>query len=370
MGRTSHALPIRPDAQPPRSRPSDRQADYGPPSHGRHDNRPPPNDYGRLERPIDPRDRSVPGGRTPERGVGPMDRPDYRRGEPRDYDDRSMRPPRDSRAPIRGPPQWEPRDPRDNREPRDHRERLDHRGHPVPPAMESRRAPSSSSLSQEYNSHQRDLPPSRPQGPDRADGPPPRPPPANLSTATDGPAINPARAALIDPAVNPARAALINETGPPRHESPRSDRDSRRERASRPQSPRRGDDRRGNEQRGDDRRGEERGPPLQHSRGEATRDHRDDRMPPQGPPSSRDRREEMSVNSTPTGPRGPRNEPPRPEVPSSSRGSREMFQPSQSSRQSSGQAQDPNYGRLNAPSEPAPAGPRSIYPPPPFSKPY
>jgi THO complex subunit 2 len=67
----------------------------------------------------------------------------------------------------------------------------------------------------------------------------------------------------------------------------------------------------------------------------------------------------MSVNSLPTGPRGPRNEPPRSEAPSSSRGSREMFQPSQPSRQSNSQAQDPNYGRLNAPSEPAPSGPRS-----------
>ncbi|KAF2630325.1 hypothetical protein BU25DRAFT_362439 [Macroventuria anomochaeta] len=363
MGRPSHALPIRPDSQPPRSRPSDRQSDYGPP-HSRHDSRPPPSDYGRLERPIDPRDRPVPGGRTPERGSGPMDRRDYGRGDPREYDDRSMRaPPRDARGPpIRGPPQWEPReprDPRDTRDARDHRERLDHRGHPIPPAVEPRRAPSSSSMSQEYNSHQRDLTPSRHQGPDRTDAAPSRPPPANLSTATDGPAINPARAALIDPAVNPARAALINEPGPPRHESPRSDRDSRRERGSRPQSPRRGEDRRGNEPRGDDRRGEERGPLPQHGRSEAPRDHREERMPPQGPPSNRERREEMSVNSMPTGPRGPRNEPARPENPSSSRGSREMFQPSQSSRQSNSQAQDPNYGRLNAPSEPAPSGPRS-----------
>ncbi|KAF9694912.1 hypothetical protein EKO04_007048 [Ascochyta lentis] len=361
MGRPSHALPIRPDSQPPRSRPSDRQSDYGPP-HTRHDSRPPHGDYGRLERPSDPRDRSIPGGRTPERGPGPIERRDYGRGDPRDYDERTMRaPPRDARGPpIRGPPQWEPRDPRDIRDPRDHRERLDHRGHPVPPAMEPRRTPSSSNLSQEYPSHQRDLPPSgRHQVQDRVDAIISRPPPANLSTATDGPAINPARAALIDPAVNPARAALINEAGPPRHESPRSERDSRRERGLPPQSPRRGDERRGNEQRGDDRRGDDNGPPPQHIRNEAPYDHREERMHPQGPPSGRDRRDETSVNSTPTGPRGPRNEPARTDVPGSSRSSREMFQPSQSSRQSHMQMQDPNYGRLNAPSEPVPSGPRS-----------
>ncbi|KAH6622281.1 transcription factor/nuclear export subunit protein 2-domain-containing protein [Boeremia exigua] len=358
-GRASHALPIRPDSQPPRPRPSDRQSDYGPPQ-GRYDNRIPPNDYGRLERPIDPRERVIAGGRTPERGPGPVDRRDYNRGDPRDYEDRSMRaPPRDPRGPpIRGPPQWEQRDPRDLRDPRDHRERLDHRGHPVPSTIEPRRAPSSSSMSQEYGSHQRDLPPSRHQGPDRPDFPPSRPPPGNLSTTTDGPAINPARAALIDPAVNPARAALINESGPPRHES-RSDRDGRRERGSHPQSPNMADDRRGIEPRGEDRRGDDRGHVPHHVRSEAPRDYREERMPPQGPPSNRDRREEMSVNSMPTGPRGPRNEPPRSENSNSLRGSREMFQPSQSIRQSNNQSQDPNYGRLNAPSEPAPSGPRN-----------
>ncbi|KAJ8107238.1 hypothetical protein OPT61_g9003 [Boeremia exigua] len=352
MGRPHHALPIRPDTQPHRPRTSDRQSDYGHP-HPRHDNRMTPNDYGRLDRPIDPRDRAVPDGRTLERGPGPMDRRDYGRSEPRDYDDRGMRaPPRDIRGPpIRGPPQWEPRELRDNR---DHRERLDHRGHPVPPAMEPRRAPSSSSLSQEYGSHRSDLPPSRHQGLDRPDTLPPRLPPTNSSAPIDGPAINPARAALLDPAVNPARAALINESGPPRHESPRSDRDGRRERGSRPQSPRRGDDRRVNEVRGEDRRGEERNQVPQH----APRDHREERLAPQGPPSNRDW-QEMNVNSMPTGPRVPRIEPPRSENPSSSRGSREMFQPSQSSRQSSSQVQDPNYGRLNAPSEPVPSGPRN-----------
>ncbi|UPX12482.1 THO2 plays a role in transcriptional elongation [Ascochyta rabiei] len=346
MGRSSHALPIRPDSQPHRPRPSDRQSDYGPP-HGRHDSRPPHNDYGRLERPSDPRDRPMPGGRTPERGPGPVERRDYGR-DPREYDERAMRaPPREARGPpIRGPPQWEPRDPR---EARDHRERLDHRGHPVVPVMEPRRTSSNSNLSQEYSSHQRDLPSSgRHQAPDRAEAPISRQPPTNLSTATDGPAINPARAALIDPAVNPARAALINEAGPPRHESPRSDRDSRRERGPRPQSPRRGDD----------RRGDDGGPPPQHVRHEIPYDHREERIPPHAPPSNRDRRDEMSVNSTPTGPRRPQNESVRTEMPGSSRGSREMFQPSQSSRQSYVQAQDPNYGRLNAPSEPVPSGPR------------
>ncbi|KAF1933556.1 uncharacterized protein M421DRAFT_415897 [Didymella exigua CBS 183.55] len=346
MGRPSHALPIRPDSQPLRSRP-DRQSDYGPPQ-SRHDSRP-PNDYGRLDRPLDPRDRPIPSGRDLERGAGPMERRDYGRGDPREYDERAMRaPPRDVRGPIRPPPQWEPREPRDPTHARDHRERLDHRGHPVPPAVEPRRAPSSSSLSQEYNAHQRDAPPSRHQAPDRQDAAPSRPP-ANLPTPTDAHAVNPARAALIDAPVNPQRAAFINEAVPTRHESPRSDRDSRRERESRPQSPRRGDD----------RRGEERGAPPQHSRSDAPRELREERMPQQGPPPGRDRREEMSVNSMPTGPRIPRSEPSWPEVSSSSRGSREMFQPLQSSRQLNSQSQDPNYGRLNAPSEPTPSGPRS-----------
>ena len=359
LGRPSHGLPIRPDAQPPRLRPSDRQPDYGPP-HGRHDSRQqPPSDYGRLDRPLDHRDRSVPGGRTPERG--PMDRRDYGRVDPRDYDDRTSRvPPRDARAPINPPPQWKPRENRELREGRDHHERFDHRGNVISLEMDSRRVPPSSSMSQEYGSHQRDMPPSRHQGLDRPDAPPSRPSPGNLPTSMDGPAINPARAALIDPAVNPARAALINETGPPRHEPPRSDRDGRRERGSRPQSPRRVDDRQSNELRGDEVRGEERGS-SQHGRSEGPREYREDRMPIQGPPPGRDRRDEVSVNSMPTGPRGPRNEPSRPENPGSMRGSREMFQPSQSSRQSHNQAQDPNYGRLNAPSEPTPSGPRSKY---------
>jgi THO complex subunit 2 len=343
LGRPSHNLPIRPDAQPPRLRPSDRQTDYGPP-HGRHDSRQQPSsDYGRLDRPLDHRDRTVPGGRTPERG--PMDRRDYGRADPREYDDRTSRvPPRDARAPINPPPQWKPRDNRDLREGRDHHERFDHRGNVIP----------SSNIPQEYGSHQRDMPPSRHQGLDRPDAPPSRPSPANLPASIDGPAINPARAALIDPAVNPARAALINETGPPRHGAPRSDRDGRRERGSRPQSPRRVDERQGNELRGDDVRGEERGS-SQHGRSEGPRDYREDHMPSQGPPSGLNRREEMSVNSMPTGPRGL---PLRSDNPGSTRG-REMFQPSQSSRQSHNQVQDPNYGRLNAPSEPTPSGPRS-----------
>lgn len=363
MSRSSHALPIRPDSQPLRPRPSDRQSDYGPP-HSRHDNRAPPNDYGRLDRPVDPRDRQIPGGRTPERGPGPMDRREYGRADPREYDERAMRaPPRDVRGPIRGPPQWEPRDPRDVRDVRDHRERMDHRGHPVPPAIEPRRAASSSNLSQDFTSHQRDLPiPSRHQGSERTDAPPSRPQTVNLSTATDGPAVNPARAALIDPAVNPARAALIAEEGPPpRHDFPRSDRDSRRERGSLPQSPRRVDERRGNEQRVDDRRSDDHAPPPLHGRSEVPYDHREERLPAQGPPANRERRDDTSVNNTPTGPRGPRTESVRPDAPGSSRGSREMFQPSQGPRQSNNQAHDPNYGRLNAPSEPVPSGPRGEY---------
>jgi THO complex subunit 2 len=92
---------------------------------------------------------------------------------------------------------------------------------------------------------------------------------------------------------------------------------------------------------------------MHHGRGEGPREHRDERVPPHAYPSSRDHVEDP-VGSTPTGPRGGRND-----AASSARISREMFQPSQSSRSSGNPVQDPNYGRLNQPSEPIPSGPRS-----------
>jgi THO complex subunit 2 len=344
-GRPSHNLPIRPDSQPPRPRQDgrlggDRQSEYG--SHGRHDTRPPPSDYGRLDRPNDPmrdRERPMHGGRTPERMPGPVDRREWQNREQWEYDERAMRgPPRDNRPSAGRPPTWDPRDSRDGR---DHRERIDPRGHALPPTMEPRRVPSSSALGQDHPPYRRDMPPGgNYQNAERNDNAPFRQPPAVIS-ANDVP-INPSRGALI----NPARAALIIDSEG-RSEPPRPDRDNRRERGPQPQSPRRVEDRRPDERR-DDRRGEERIPGMHHG----PREHRDERVPPHAYSSNRDIVEDPAAGA-PTGPRGGRNDA------SSSRISREMFQPSQAPRSSGNSAQDPNYGRLNQPSEPVPSGPRS-----------
>ncbi len=312
-------------------------------AHGRYDNRGPPGDYGRLDRTADAvRQREVspgrrggrplPGGRTPERMPPAADHREWS-GRERDYDDRALRgPPRDARAPAVRPPTWEPRDSRDAR---DQRERPDPRGHAAPAAMEPRRMPSTSSLANEY----------------RRDGPP-----ANVPYAAEQ-NDRPSRLPTVpipakeEPTVNPARAALINQAEHGRHGPPRSDRDNRGERDSRLDLPRHSDDRRG-----DDRRVEERPPTGYHGRNDVPREVRDER--PQMPPSGgRDRREDPG-SSAPTGPRGGRNE-----AAATSRASREMFQPTPGPR-----AQDPNYGRLNQPSEPPPppppppSGPRSDRP--------
>ncbi|KAF5854613.1 hypothetical protein GGP41_007460 [Bipolaris sorokiniana] len=340
-GRQSHALPSRPDSQPSRARQSERPVMDRPPeaTHSRYDNRgPPQNDYGRLDRPGDVgrhrepspgRRGRMPDGRTPER-IPPTAEHREWSGRERDYDDRTLRAPlRDTRAPpVRPLPTWDARDARD---PRDQRERSDPRMHPVPPAMETRRMPSSTSLNNEYR---REVPPANvPYGMEQNDRP---------QRLTQAPI-----SAKEEPTVNPARAALINQVEHGRHEAPRPDRDSRRERDSRLNSPRHGDDRRG-----EDRRMEERLPGY-HGRSDMPREHRDDRSLPL-PPSNRDRRDEMG-SGAPTGPRGGRNDPA-----TSSRASRDMFQPNSGSRSSGHQAQDPNYGRLNQPSEPGPpSGPRS-----------
>ncbi|USP78541.1 hypothetical protein yc1106_05815 [Curvularia clavata] len=340
-GRPSHALPSRPDSQPSRTRQSERpNMDRAPETpHNRYDNRgPPQNDYGRLDRPGDVgrhreaspgRRGRIPEGRTPER-IPPTAEHREWSGRERDYDDRNMRVPmRDTRAPpVRPPPTWDARDARD---PRDQRERPDPRMHPANQTMETRRMPSSSSLANEYR---REAPPANnPYGAEQGDRPQRLP--------------QPPMPAKEEPTVNPARAALINQAEQhSRHEPPRPDRDGRRERDTRLNSPRHGDDRRG-----EDRRMEERLPNY-HGRGDVPREHRDDRsLPP--PPGSRDRRDEFATGA-PTGPRGGRSDPS-----TSSRASREMFQPTSGPRSSGHQAQDPNYGRLNQPSEPAPPlGPR------------
>ncbi|KAH3906630.1 THO complex subunit 2 [Parastagonospora nodorum] len=341
-GRPSHVLPTRPDPQPPRSRQperpgSERPLDHG--SHGRYEVRGPPGDYGRLDRSGDParqreaspgrRGRPVPGGRTPERMPHAGDPRDWAARDARDYDERAMRaPPRDARAPPVRPPAWDPRDPRD---PRDQRDRTDSRGHPVPPAMEPRRMPSNSALAHE---HRRDMPSHSRHLSDRSDQGSSRLPSAAPSPSADG------------PTVNPARAALINQADHGRDEPSRNDREPRRDRGMRPQSPR------GEDRRGENRHVDDRPLPPYHGRNDLPREPQDERGLP--PPHSigRDRREEP-VASTPTGPRSGRNEPG-----SAAGTSREMFQP----RSARSTAQDPNYGRLNQPADPAPpSGPRGSY---------
>lgn len=361
-GRPSHTLPTRPDSQPARSRQPERplperHADHT--QHSRYDVRGPPSDYGRLDRSGDPmrqreaspgrRGRPVPGGRTPERLPLAADTREWPGRDPRDYDDRPLRgPPRDGRGPPVRPPAWEPRDAREGRDMRgDMRERPDSRGHAAPPSMEPRRMPSNSSLAHEHSSHRRDVPlPHSRQGSDRSDHGPSRLPPQAVtpSPAADG------------PTVNPARAALINQGEAGMSESIRNDREHRRDRGP-PMPPHRGgEDRRGEDRRGEDRHMDERGPLGYHNRGDAPREHYEERGPPPMHPGGRDRREEP-ISSTPTGPRNGRNEPP-----PSAGTAREMFQP-QPHRTPRSSAQDPNYGRLNQPADTAPpSGPRSERP--------
>ncbi|KAF2680675.1 hypothetical protein K458DRAFT_90841 [Lentithecium fluviatile CBS 122367] len=355
--RLQHALPTRPDAQPPRARqlerPNDRPAEYHT-SHARHEGRPStPSDYGRPERAPDSlRDRDSTRhhrSRSPARETAVTDRRDRIGRDVREYDDRSLRPPpRDARGPpIRGQGYAEsPRDPRESREQqrdyrdREHlRERTDPRNDPrADPrglshlahtsALDGRtRMHSSPILANNDPPHRRE-PPSNTQYGDRSSALPPRPSVTANPAAADRVPINPERAALI----NDDRAR--NE--PPRHgrDSRRDDADSRRDRLSRPQSPRR----------------DERAPaPAPYSSAEARRDYRDDRPPSHS--SSRDRREEPT-GPPPTGPRSGREAP-------TSQVSRDMFQPSQGSQPRRHQTQDPNYGRLNQPAEPIPSGPRN-----------
>jgi THO complex subunit 2 len=344
VGRPTHVLPSRPDSQPshprqPERSSLDRPADHGPPN--RYDNRGPPTDYGRSDRHSDPvrqreaspgrHGRPVLSGRTPERMVPAAEHREWSGRDARDYDDRTMRAPaRDRAQPVRPPSVWNSRDVRD---PRDQRERPDSRGHVGQPSMETRRMPSNSSQVADYTPHHRDFAPLQPHhGTDRGDTGTSRPLSTVPSPSADG------------PMVNPARAALINQSEHPRPEPTRPDRDDRRERGTRPQSPRRAED----------RRGDDRPPSGYHGRVDMPREYRDERGLPLAPPVNRDRRDEPVV-TTPTGPRGGR---PEPSLPASA--SREIFQPPQPSRSSSRQNQDPNYGRLNQPSEAMPpSGPRS-----------
>ncbi|KAF2490528.1 hypothetical protein BU16DRAFT_543844 [Lophium mytilinum] len=388
--RPLHALPVRPDTQTPVrgvgrvadrpvDRPVDRPADYH--NHGRHDGRGGSSaDYGRLDRPGEPYQEPFrgrhdgspargPRGRTPERGA-PLDRdrrdPAWPQRDSREYpDDRSMRPPpRDIRPSGGRGPNWgdsprDTREPRDSREPRDVRDPRDRM--PIPP-MDSRGppAPADSRIrmhsgpplppagASPYHGSGRDAPlntdrpgymPSKPPL-DRARNQPfDRPPPPS-----DRGSINAERAPFIEDRTRP--------------ESFNSDRDVRRDRGSRPHSPRRDD----------------RGPPSYPPRGDPPRDHRDDRGPPERlPPSfppNRDRREDAN-NDAPTGPRGPRTDFSQPPP----RGGPEMFQPTRGLRPSGesdhgrlnkdfslpprpNQQEESTFGRLNAPTDNIPSGPR------------
>ncbi|KAF2463724.1 uncharacterized protein BDR25DRAFT_106691 [Lindgomyces ingoldianus] len=364
LSRVPHALPSRPDALPPRARPIDRPGPE-PPTQSRNDPRNKANaEFGRLDRPTDnlresfpdrrepspPGRRLPPRARTPDRAPNSMDRRDPGWGrDPREYhDDRSMRPPpRDGRGPPLGRgPSWpdnsrdlrDPRDPRELRDARDARDRVDPRG-PLPPPDNSRtRVHSSTGSTDDTNTYRRDFTPKNPQGGDRAGQLPLRPPIDRSTTNVPVPASDRAQSAGDRPLINPDRAAFI-EGDRGRNDPFRSERDSRRERGSRPQSPRRADDR---------------NTTSYHNRNEVGRDNRDDRNNERGQ-HGRDHREEPTGHA-PTGPRGGRNE--FTESPMSTRVTREMFQPSHSSRVS--QSQDPNYGRLKPTVDPIPSGPRNL----------
>lgn len=307
-------------------------------SHPRHDNRPSgPAEYGRPERASDTlREREAPSGRrrsrSPNRNMNSTDRREWVPREAREYDERALRPPpRDTRGPPnRGAAYGEAmRDPRDVRDQRDYRERdpLRERGDPrgppqapLTPTDGRSRLHSSPMLStNEAPSHRREQ--LNAHHGDRSTLLPPRPTPGGGPSVNDRPLINPERAAFING--DRARNESSRPDREPRREDRRDDREprrderARRDRGSRPESPRRSDDR------------------------NAAHDFA----------THRERREEMT-NSAPTGPRGGR------DAPTSGRVSREMFTPSQPSRPVTHQTQDPNYGRLNPPTDSIPSGPR------------
>ncbi|KAF2004548.1 hypothetical protein P154DRAFT_426597 [Amniculicola lignicola CBS 123094] len=330
--RVVHALPTRPDAQPPRirpvdrpvDRPDDRPSDYSPVSRN-----PPRNlsnaDYPRPERsgealrePFPERREASPRrnrGRTPERREPTW--PAVRE-PPRDYyEERNMRP----LPHVRGPPPsrgaWEEH--RDYKDSRDPRERPDLRA-PLP-AMQQDTRGRMQPRPEGIASYRREPSPKVPQPRDNG-ALPPRP-------IADTP--NRSGDSVERTSINPERAALIN--------NPRDDyRSNRDARPQRPLSPRRMDDR----------------PPTTYqNRPEPGRTYRDDRNEDrhtrekplvQAMPAPRDRRDEPTGNA-PTGPRSGRYDAPPP-----SRNVREMFQAPQS-RSAPYMAQDPNHGRLSPPTD-------------------
>ncbi|KAF2637794.1 hypothetical protein P280DRAFT_96701 [Massarina eburnea CBS 473.64] len=359
--RAAHALPIRPDALPPRprqpERPNDRGAEYRASTS---------NDYGRLDRgrEVMPERELTPGrrrSRSPLRGpnVVPDRRSEWGSREVRDYEDRALRPPpRDVRPPGRGTPYGDsPRDPRDRdgRDQRDYRERDPSRDRPDPRAL-----PHPSLLP---HSDGRGRVHANPMGANDP-LPPRREMPLNALHGDRGGPLPPRPSVNASPVsdrtlINPERAALINDDRP-RMEPPRHDRDARNEGRNDARSDVRSDVRR--DELGNRR---DRGPrpqsrpqsPRRDERSSASyqgseprRDYREERPPSHT--ASRDRREE-APSMPPTGPRSGR------DAAATSQVSRDMFQPSGGSRGRAHPSQDPNYGRLNQPIEATPpSGPR------------
>lgn len=346
-GRTPHALPIKPESRGPPSRtsserPNDRSR---PPRHDGRDRGAPPPEYGRLEPPIDstrvPNTHSrepSPGrrgrGRSPERDY-PPERRDY--GPPRPDDRASSRLSQDVRMSDRDAAYGAP--PRRDGAHMVHPSRAtDGRGYPVtngsmPPPSQSERG---------FSRPERGGPPQRVSLP--INGPP--------SAPTSQPST---------PGVNPERLALIEGDGPGSRsdrrlrDEPRRDRDERRERGSRPQSPRRADPSPAPiEQKPEPRRA-----PLDPNPFQSQTEHRDRRDEPRRPEPG---------DHAPTGPRSGRSagrtEPPpkRNDLFEQPVGSarRPPIDPSHGRLNAeSSPAQDNNYGRLNPSSDP-PSGPRSF----------
>lgn len=332
--RIQHSLPNRLDGPPSRTLPSTPNER----PNGRYGTQHDPREsvYGRLDRPNDARPPSrdhSPGGRrrerTPERGY-PSDR-DRRNGAPgpprpyHDYPGQMPPPPYDSGAsrndPYRGPP-------RDSRT-------QPNMGHSRP-AVDDRTRPNGVNAPSA-------APMTHPQRAGRlaaseqplASQPANRPASSGAQSERPLPAEGPA-------SVNPQRLARIMANGDDTtHEPPRA-REDRRERLSRPQSPRRGDDR--------------------ATRQDNIRNDRSHAPTPEVPPPSRAPREQPNEHA-PTGPRGGRAvQPPSKDLFEPNAPPRAMPDPSQGrlNRESGpSRQQESSYGRLNAAPD-APSGPRAM----------
>ncbi|KAF2142994.1 uncharacterized protein K452DRAFT_226106 [Aplosporella prunicola CBS 121167] len=329
--RAPHALPNRPEPLG-RGRMSDRTMDRPP----RHDNRGPP-EYGRLDRP----------------GDIPRDDFNDRRDQPPNRRDRGRSPAgaeRPSRDIDRRETQWQ-----GGREAWEH---PDERGRPLPrdtrqggrpPQWEGPRGqPTFDPLVDRGRGRPFDSPNQIPTGEGRYQNSMPPP--------TTGPYQHAERSSRPPLAVNPERAALIEgDMRRPNSENFRTERDNRRDRGSRPHSPRREERPSDFPPRGDyrDERGPPERPPLNYPPSGSGRDRRDDpnSIPPTGPRSDRPGRNDYA--SGPSGGRGRELFEPGPlRAPPTDPNHGRLNQDFLPSR-----PQDPGYGRLNGPGD-VPSGPR------------